>query len=70
MSIIIVPSNMFLYTKNGILGREIHIDAIEGASLWIEQLNLKIGVFDKKAIFTSTEYYIPELYYWYKSIHL
>lgn len=66
MSIIIVPSNMFLYTKNGILGREIHVDVIEGASLWIEQLNLKIGVFDKNAIFTSTEYYIPELYYWYK----
>jgi len=66
MAIVIVPSNMFLYTQNGILGREIHINAITGAGLWIENFNLKIGVFDDKANFTSIEYYIAELYYWYK----
>ena len=56
---------MFLYTQNGILGREIHSNVITGASLWIENLNLKIGVFDDKANFTSIAYYISELYYWY-----
>ena len=66
MANLIVPSNMFLYTQNGIFGREINTSSITGASLWLEQLNLKIGVFDEKAIFKSIEYYIPDLFYWYK----
>ena len=57
---------MFFYTQNGILGRELEDDSLVGASIWLEHFNLKIGYFNEEKKYTPIEYYVPDLYYWYK----
>ncbi len=57
---------MFLYTQNGILCRELEDDCIAGTSVWLEHFNLKIGYFNDEKNYTPIEYYVPDLYYWYK----